>query len=52
MIKTFYDFLKRQSIIKTTKTGIERFGPSVITLSKYENLYGHANSIKLRMKKR
>ena len=47
-----YDFLKRQSIIKISKTGIERLGPSVINLSKYENLYGHANSVKVRIKKR
>ncbi len=47
-----YDFLKRQSVIRMTKRGIERLGPSVITLSKYENLYGHANSIKIRIKRR
>ena len=47
-----YDFLKRQSVIKISKRGIERLGPSVITLSKYENLHGHANSIKVRLKKR
>ena len=47
-----YDFLKRQSIIKISKRGIERLGPSVITLSKYENLHGHANSVKMRLKKR
>ena len=47
-----HDFLKRQSIIKISKTGIERLGPSVITLSKYENLQGHANSIKIRIKQR
>ena len=35
-----------------TKIDIERLGPSVINLLKYENLYGHANSIKIRMKKR
>ena len=46
------DFLKRQSIIKISKTGIERLGSSVITLSKYENLYGHANSVKARINKR
>ena len=28
-----YDFLKRQSIIKITKSGIERLGPSVINLT-------------------
>ena len=45
------DFLKRHSLIKITKTGIERLGPSVINLAKYENLEGHANSIKIRLKK-
>ena len=45
------DFLKRHSLIKITKTGIERLGPSVINLAQHENLYGHANSIKMRLKK-
>ena len=45
------DFLKRHSLIKITKTGIERLGSSVINLAKYENLDGHANSVKLRLKK-
>ncbi len=45
------DFLKRQSLIKITKTGIERLGPSVINLAKHENLDGHANSVKIRFTK-
>tara|TARA_B100001093_G_scaffold440381_1_gene440868 strand:- start:168 stop:1469 length:1302 start_codon:yes stop_codon:yes gene_type:complete len=45
------DFLKRHSLIKITKTGIERLGSSVINLAKHENLYGHANSVKMRLKK-
>ncbi len=45
------DFLKRHSLIKMTKTGIERLGSSVINLAKHENLDGHANSVKLRLKK-
>ena len=45
------DFLKRQSVIKITKSGIERLGPSVINLAEHENLQGHANSIKIRLKK-
>ena len=45
------DFLKRYSLIKITKTGIERLGPSVINLAKHENLDGHANSVKMRLKK-
>jgi histidinol dehydrogenase len=47
-----YDFLKRHSVIKISKSGIERLGTSVINLAKYENLEGHANSVKLRLKKK
>ena len=39
-------------MIKITKIGIARPDPSVINLLKYNNLYGHANSIKVRIKKR
>ena len=46
------DFLKRQSLIKITKTGIERLGPSVINLAQHENLEGHAKSVKIRLKKK
>ena len=46
------DFLKRHSLIKITKTGIERLGSSVINLAEHENLDGHANSVKMRLKKR
>ena len=46
-----YDFLKRRSVIKMSKSGIERLGLSVINLANYENLEGHANSIKVRLKK-
>ena len=45
------DFLKRHSLIKITKSGIERLGPSVINLAQHENLDGHANSVKIRLKK-
>ena len=45
------DFLKRHSLIKITKTGIARLGPSVINLAQHEKLEGHANSIKIRLKK-
>jgi len=45
------DFLKRHSLIKITKTGIERLSASVINLAKHENLEGHANSVKMRLKK-
>ena len=46
-----YDFLKRYSVIKMTKSGIESLGTSVINLAEYENLEGHSNSIKIRLKK-
>ena len=46
------DFLKRHSIIKITKSGIERLGPSVINLAQHENLDGHAYSVKIRLKRR
>tara|TARA_Y100000996_G_scaffold414181_1_gene404340 strand:- start:131 stop:1432 length:1302 start_codon:yes stop_codon:yes gene_type:complete len=45
------DFLKRHSVIKITKTGIERLGASVINLAQHEDLDGHANSIKIRLNK-
>ncbi len=45
------DFLKRQSLIKISKTGIARLGSSVINLAQHENLEGHANSVKIRLKK-
>ena len=45
------DFLKRHSLIKITKTGIERLSASVINLAQHENLDGHANSVKIRLKK-
>ena len=46
------DFLKRHSLIKITKSGIERLGPSVINLAQHENLDGHAYSIKVRLNKK
>ena len=45
------DFLKRHSLIKISKTGIERLGSSVINLAQHENLDGHAISVKMRLKK-
>ena len=44
------DFLKRHSLIKITKSGIERLSFSY-KFSRHENLEGHANSIKIRLKK-
>ena len=44
-----HDFYKRISYINLSKKGIETLGPSVITLAKFENLEGHAKSIKFRL---
>ena len=44
------DFLS-DILIKISKSGIERLGPSVIKLAAHENLDGHANSIKIRLKR-
>ena len=45
------DFLKRRSLIKITKTGVERLGSSVINLAMHEKLEGHASSVRIRLKK-
>ena len=47
-----HEFLKRHSIIKISKLGIERLGTSVINLAQHEDLIGHANSIKMRLKRK
>ena len=44
MIK-IYIVNKHYSLIKISKTSIERSGSSVINLSEYENFEGHAKSI-------
>ena len=46
------DFYKRISYINLSKKGIETLGPSVITLANYEGLVGHAESVKLRIRRK
>ena len=46
------EFYKRISYINLSKKGIESLGPSVITLSNYEGLTGHAESIKKRIRRK
>ena len=46
-----YDFLKAISYTNLSKRGIEKLGPSVITLADFEGLEGHAKSVKIRTKK-
>ena len=43
------EFYKRISYINLSKKGIETLGPSVITLSNYEGLSGHAKSVEKRI---
>ena len=45
------EFYKRISYINISKKGIETLGPSVITLSNYEGLVGHAQSVKKRLRR-
>ena len=44
------DFLKRTSLIKCTKRGIEKIGQMAINLANYEGLHAHALSVSKRIK--
>ena len=46
------EFYKRISYINLSKKGIEKLGPSVITLANYEGLAGHAESVKKRIRRK
>ena len=46
------EFCKRISYINISKKGIEKLGPSVITLANYEGLAGHAQSVKKRIRRK
>ena len=45
------DFYKKISYVNLTKKGIEVIGKQAITLAEYENLEGHAQSIKSRIRR-
>ena len=45
------DFYKKISYVNLTKKGIEVIGKQAITLAEYENLEGHAKSIKSRIRR-
>ena len=45
------DFVKRTSLIKCSKSGIEKIGQLAINLANYEGLHAHARSIKKRLEK-
>jgi len=44
------DFLKRTSLIKCSKRGIEKIGQMAINLANYEGLHAHALSVSKRIK--
>ena len=46
------EFYKRISYINLSKKGIEKLGPSVITLANYEGLVAHAKSVKKRIRRK
>ncbi len=46
------EFYKRISYINLSKKGIEKLGPSVITLANYEGLVAHAQSVKKRIRRK
>ena len=47
-----FDFYKKTSIINHSKLGVENLGKHAYTLAKFEMLDAHANSIKLRMRRK
>ena len=46
------EFLKKISYITLSKKGIDKLGPSAITLANYEGLQGHAQSIVKRIRRK
>ena len=46
------EFYKRISYVNLSKKGIESLGPSVITLANYEGLFGHAQSVIKRIRRK
>lgn len=46
-----YDFVKRMSIIETTRSGLERLAPTVERLAASEGLDGHALAVSRRLAK-
>ena len=46
------EFTKKISIVTLSKLGVEKIGNPAITLSEFEQLYGHAQSIKSRIRRK
>ena len=45
------EFIKKISVVTLTKLGVEKIGNPAITLSEFEQLAGHAQSIKSRIRR-
>ncbi len=45
------EFLKKISVVTLSKLGVEKIGNHAITLSEFEELYAHTQSIKSRMRR-
>ena len=45
------EFIKKISVVTLSKLGVEKIGNPAITLSEFEQLYGHTQSIKSRMRR-
>jgi histidinol dehydrogenase len=44
-----FDFLKRTTFVSATQSGLDRVGPTAVTLAEAEGLQAHARSISLRL---
>ena len=45
------EFIKKISVVTLSKLGVEKISNPAITLSEFEQLYGHTLSIKSRIRK-
>ena len=45
------EFIKKISVVTLSKLGVEKISNPAITLSEFEKLYGHAQSIKSRIRR-
>ena len=46
------EFIKKVSVVTLTKLGVEKIGNHAITLSEFEQLNGHTQSIKSRIRRK
>ena len=46
------EFIKKISVVTLSKLGVEKIANQAITLSEFEELFGHAQSIKSRIRRK